>query len=79
MQRRLIHLGGGLAVAVALVSGAQAEPSSPSNPADPALGVRAQPAHLAAGLVTGKALDLGEVLIDRNAGAPGEQGGGQQR
>ena len=25
MQRRLIHLGGGLAVAVALVSGAQAE------------------------------------------------------
>ncbi len=34
MQRRLIHLGGGLAVAVALVSGAQAEPSSPSNPAD---------------------------------------------
>ena len=34
MQRRLIHLGGGLAVAVALASGAQAEPSSPSTPAD---------------------------------------------
>ncbi len=34
MQRRLIHLGGGLAVAVALVSGAQAEPPSPPNPAD---------------------------------------------
>ena len=38
MQRRLIHLGGGLAVAVALVSGAQAESSSPSSPAEPALG-----------------------------------------
>ena len=38
MQSRIIHLGGGLAVAVALVSGAQAESSSPSSPADPALG-----------------------------------------
>lgn len=37
MQRRIIHLGGGLVVAVALASGAQAEPSSPSNPADHAL------------------------------------------
>ncbi|KIN89256.1 hydrolase [Thauera sp. SWB20] len=38
MQRRLIHLGGGLAVAVAvavaLASGAQAQPTSPSMPAD---------------------------------------------
>ena len=34
MHRRIIHLGGGLVVAVALVSGAQAEPSSPSIPAD---------------------------------------------
>lgn len=38
MQRRLIHLGGGLAVAVTLVSGVQAESSSPSSPAHPALG-----------------------------------------
>lgn len=38
MQRRLIHFGGGLAVAVTLVSGVQAESSSPSSPADPALG-----------------------------------------
>lgn len=37
MQRRIIHLGGGLAVAVALASGAQAESSSRSNPADHAL------------------------------------------
>ena len=34
MHRRIIHLGGGLVAAVALVSGAQAEPSSPSIPAD---------------------------------------------
>ncbi|TMW71938.1 hydrolase [Thauera sp. UPWRP] len=33
MQRRIIHFGGGLAVAVALASGAQAEPFSPSNAA----------------------------------------------
>ena len=38
MQRRMIHLGGGLAVAVALASGVQAESSSPSSPAHPALG-----------------------------------------
>lgn len=38
MQRRLIHLGGGLAVAAALVSGVQADSSSPSSPADHALG-----------------------------------------
>ena len=34
MQRRLIHFGGGLAVAVALASGAQAQPSLPSIPGD---------------------------------------------
>ena len=34
MQRRIVHFGGGLAVALALASGAQAEPSSPSIPAD---------------------------------------------
>ena len=37
MQRRIVHLGGGLAVAVALMAGAQAEPSSPSNPVEHAL------------------------------------------
>jgi hypothetical protein len=34
MQKRLIHFGGGLAVAVALASGAQAQPSLPSIPGD---------------------------------------------
>jgi hypothetical protein len=34
MQRRIIHFGGGLAVAVALASGAQAQPPLPTIPAD---------------------------------------------
>lgn len=36
MQRRTFHLGGGLAVAVALASGAQAETASPPIPASKA-------------------------------------------